>query len=203
MSAFLSLIPLAIITEQWARSCFAPADVAQDSLARLLTLENTGFTTAEKKLDKLLGVKVAWVMTFTKTVSCVHLSLVNDLIVRMPATSAVVLTYLILIFGSRLMRWYDLSKSTRCVREKWRIVLLLPLFICFIKASSPSKMCRCRTHAVSSRVWSTWSMSPNGSWCFTDQSLMNRVGVTSSLWMQNIYDWFHKFIARVTLHQAI
>ena len=79
-------------------------------------------------------------MMFTTSVSCVHLSPVNDTFVRMSAKCCVVLTCLMWIIGSRLMRSTCQSTSTRCVRDAWRSVGFLRLFICFITASSSSKM---------------------------------------------------------------
>ena len=73
MSAFLSVIYLAVSLEQWTGFSFALADVAKDSSARSLMLESTGLTTAEET-DKLLCVDVVRVMMFTKSVSCVRLT---------------------------------------------------------------------------------------------------------------------------------
>ena len=69
---------------------FALADATKDFLARLFMLENQGFIIAAK-LDQLLRVNVACVMMLTNSVSCVHLSLVNDPIVRMSPPPIVVL----------------------------------------------------------------------------------------------------------------
>ena len=59
-------------------------------------MESKGFTAAEET-DKLLSMNAVWVITFTNSVSCVHLSLVNDPFERMSADCCVVLTHLIWI----------------------------------------------------------------------------------------------------------
>ena len=65
---------------------------------RLLMLVNERFLTATGT-DKLLWVSVVCVVMLTSSVSCVRLSLVYDLFVRMSACCCVVLTYFIWIIG--------------------------------------------------------------------------------------------------------
>ena len=68
------------------------------------------FTHAEKRRNhnrrgnwQFFWSKVVWVMTFTNSVSCVHLSPVNEPLVSVSVNCCVVLTYLIWIIGSKLM----------------------------------------------------------------------------------------------------
>ena len=158
---------------QWTSLCFALADAARDSRAHLLMQEIKGFTTAEET-DKLLWASVVCVMMLTSVVSCIHLSLADHL---------VLLTYLILLIGSKLMRSYRQSKWTRCVRDMWRIVELLPLFICFFTASLSSKMYNAVRMLNNPEFRDTLSMSSQ-SMMFWYSSLMNSLGVTSRLWVR-------------------
>ena len=70
--------------------------------------DKKGVTTAEKT-DKLFCVNVVCVMMLTSIVSCVHLSLVNDIFVRMSAN----LNHWILIDGVT----QPIHQTTRCVRD--------------------------------------------------------------------------------------
>ena len=176
-------------TTTWHRYVCTPDPLRRPSFSILpkIVCENAFLLSSSQSLlvsKRLVHCSRSWwstirVMVLTNCVSCVHLSLVNEPWVTLSANCHVMLTCWIWIIGSKLMRSYSQSKSTRCVCDMWRNVILLSLYLFFNIVIFKDVLYR--SHAEYSRLWThainvfKWIMM-FWYWC-----LMNKLGITYSL----------------------
>ena len=112
----------------------------------------------ERKLFKMAAQNVEKLLILNKHKRWFHSSLAKLPLVRMSASWFLVSTYLIWIFGSKLVLSNNQSRGTLWVLDTRLIVGLRPLIIILITASLSSKMYTTEIHLEKNVCW--WVCDP-------------------------------------------